>query len=141
MWRNTDYRIKAVYGLAHKISDKDKKIILNRAIFLKQDLDEEEISHDTWVNCLIASTKLKDTRAFRLIKRIGLALASTSSTELFLCQQFNGTTTLSPWAAPSRMHGRAPTHGQWLCLKHELGLDISSGINPSPTWWKSSTLR
>jgi len=49
MWKDADPLIKSIVGfLAYKASDKDKKLLLNRATFLKHfnRSDEEEVSRD-----------------------------------------------------------------------------------------------
>ena len=136
MWKDADAGLKAIIGLAYKASDKDKKLLLNRASFLKhfKRSDDEEISRDQWVNYFIDSTKFGNSRALKNIKRFGIALASTDPTEIFAPEQFNGTILIggpieNAWAGAYTVYGAA-----W---KPEIGLDISDGIAPISTWWKN----
>jgi hypothetical protein len=135
-WKDADSKIKATQNLAYKPADKEKRLILNRASFLKhfKRTDEEDIGRDTWIKYFITAIKLGDTRAFRAVKRFGMALASTDPTELFLPHQFDGKTLLegpieNAWAGAYIVYGAA-----W---KPEIGLDISGGINAPSTWWKN----
>ena len=111
MWKDIPLATKEISGLAYKVADKEKKLLLHMSSFLKHFSmsTDDKISRDKWAQ-MFKEASLLNGRSHKFLKRFGIALASTDPTELFLPHQFNGTILLrgcteNAWAGAYTVYG------------------------------------